>query len=140
MSDIKIFTDGGARSNPGPAGYGYVIYDLSSGSEIILRKCGNYIGTATNNQAEYEGLINALDWVLSNINRPINAEIFLDSMLVVKQSLGEFKVKNSALKPLNFKARALLSKLDSFTLNHVMRDKNAVADELYNNAIDEALS
>lgn len=140
MSDLKIYTDGGSRANPGHAGYGYVIYDLSSGTEKILRKCGNYIGVATNNQAEYQGLINAVSWVIDNVESPINADIYMDSMLVVKQTKGEFKVKESSLKPLQKEATSLLKKLDSFTLNHIKREDNTVADALYNQAIDQQLS
>lgn len=134
-NNIKLYTDGGARGNPGPAGYGFVAYKATPGAEIILEKCGNYMGTATNNQAEYQGLIAGLDWVVKHTD-PDHLDIYMDSMLIVNQLKGKFKVKSPGLKPKFLQAHSLLKQLKSYTINHVPRDLNSVADGLANQAMD----
>jgi ribonuclease HI len=133
---LKLFTDGGARGNPGPAGTGYVVY---SGAGIILEKCGNYLGVATNNQAEYQALIDGLTW-LTRHHPSSKVDIYLDSLLIVNQLKGLFKVKHPQLFPLYQQARGLLGLLGSYTISHVPRAQNSVADSLVNQAIDLALS
>jgi ribonuclease HI len=129
---IRLFTDGAARGNPGPAGLGLVIEDAEG-----MRLWGGcrYIGTATNNQAEYqaviEGLRKAAEW------NPDRLEVYLDSQLVVEQLAGRYRVKNADLRPLHSQAQALLASFPEFTVVHVPREKNRGADALANRAIDE---
>ncbi len=133
---LALYSDGGARGNPGPAACGYVIKEISDlGAEIILEKCGNYLGETTNNQAEYAGLIAGLDWVVTN--RPGSSlEIFMDSLLVVNQIKGEFKVKNQELLSRYQEARLLLSKLGGYSIAYIPRAQNHLADELVNKTLD----
>lgn len=129
---LRIYTDGAARGNPGPAGLGVVIED---GEGMRLRGLCRYIGTATNNRAEYlaliEGLRAAAEW------RPERLEVFLDSKLVVEQVNGNWKIKHADLQPLAREARTLLEGFPAFTVAHVPREKNRGADALANKAIDE---
>lgn len=132
---IKLYTDGGARGNPGPGGYGYQVIDSTSGAEIILEKSGNYLGTCTNNQAEYQGLLAGLRWVTDNLETE-KLEIFMDSMLIVNQVKGQFKVKNQALKPLYQETMQLLKNFKNYSISHIRREQNYVADFLANQAMD----
>lgn len=134
---LKVKADGGARGNPGPAGTGYVISAITSSAEIILKKCGNYLGKKTNNQAEYQALIQALEWLISANLTSHPLEIQLDSLLVVRQLQGEWKIKNHQLKLLAQTAQKFLTQFPSATLTHVKREDNKKADELVNLAIDE---
>lgn len=132
MKTLRVYTDGAARGNPGPAGLGVVIEDDQG---LRLRGLCRYIGTATNNVAEYlalvEGLAAVAQW------QPDRVELFLDSKLVVEQVRGAYRVKNAALAPLHARAIALIGQLPQVTINHVGRDKNRGADALANRAIDE---
>jgi ribonuclease HI len=132
MKTLRVYTDGAARGNPGPAGLGVVIEDDQG---MRLRGLCRYVGTATNNQAEYLALIEGLraiaDW------KPDRVEVFLDSRLVVEQLNGNFKVKSRELQPLHAKARELLRSLPSAVVAHVERERNRGADALANRAIDE---
>lgn len=131
-SKLIIFTDGGSRNNPGPAGIGFVIKD-ENGQNLEAK--GEYIGVATNNVAEYTALIKALHAAKKYDHESI--ECFLDSELVVKQIKGEYRVKDENLKKLLDEVRELIFfKNVSFT--HVLRSKNKEADALYNKALDEA--
>lgn len=132
MANLKLFTDGGSRGNPGHAAYGYVIY---SGAGIVLEKCGNYLGVTTNNQAEYEGLIAGLRSIVQN-NPGMNVEIYMDSLLIVNQVRGMYKIKNAALIPKYQEVRGLLAKIPGHTISYVPRAQNAVADSLVNQALD----
>jgi len=129
---IRLFTDGAARGNPGPAGIGLVIEDTGG-----MRLWGGYryVGTATNNQAEYLGLIEGLrkaaEW------HPERLEVYLDSQLVVEQLAGRYRVKNSDLRPLHREAVDVLASFPEYTVTHVLREKNRGADALANRAIDE---
>ncbi|HEV2954462.1 MAG TPA: ribonuclease HI family protein, partial [Candidatus Dormibacteraeota bacterium] len=125
-------TDGAARGNPGPSGLGVVIEDSEG---IRLAGLCRYIGTATNNRAEYLALIEGLEAV--GKWSPQRVEVFLDSELVVKQVKGIYKVKNADLIPLNARARALLAQLPDVEVAHVPRESNRGADALANRAIDE---
>ena len=136
MQTFKIFSDGGARGNPGPAGIGVVIRDDGQIHEI-----SEYIGQATNNQAEYQAVIKALDWISGNIKETdFNIEFFLDSQLVVEQLNGRYKLKNEGLKPLFWQIRELIIKLGGrVSFNYIPREKNKEADKLVNLAIDRHL-
>jgi len=130
---IKIFTDGGARGNPGPAAIGIVIKDENG---RLLKSIGESIGRATNNQAEYQAVIRALDYVVSEIGEA-EIEIFLDSQLVACQLNGEYKIKDPGLKPLFYRVREQVMKLGGkVSFIHIPREKNKEADLLLNQVLD----
>ncbi|PIR98948.1 ribonuclease H [Candidatus Collierbacteria bacterium CG10_big_fil_rev_8_21_14_0_10_44_9] len=135
MTKLLLHTDGGSRGNPGPAAYGYVIQDVSSGAGIILEKCGNYLGITTNNIAEYEGLIAGIKWVVTNHPKS-ELVIKMDSLLIVNQIKGVFKVKNSGLIPKYREVRGLLAQLPKYSIEHTYREGNSLADSLVNQALD----
>ena len=116
---IRAYVDGGARGNPGPAGYGVRIED-SAGN--LLAELYGPIGIATNNVAEYNGLLAALQWAIDHGERDVH--IRADSELLVKQMLGEYKIKNAGLQPLAARARLLMTELDNVTFEHVRREMN----------------
>ncbi|ADD68514.1 ribonuclease H [Denitrovibrio acetiphilus DSM 12809] len=130
MPDIKIFSDGACRGNPGPAGCGYIIY--ADGQEIASGT--KFIGTATNNLAEYNALlVAAKDPILNQFDK---LNFYLDSELVVKQMKGEYKLKNEGLIPVKLQIDKVLNG-KQVTFNHVPRAQNKEADKLANMAIDE---
>jgi len=129
----KLSTDGGARGNPGPAAYGYV---LESDDGTVLDARGETIGVATNNVAEYRALLAGLEAALEC--GVTELEVVSDSELVVKQMRGEYKVKNAALRELSLQAGRLARKLGSVTYTAVRREHNEFADRLVNEALDEA--
>lgn len=129
---FTIFTDGGSRGNPGPAAIGGVI---KFGDE--QHDFAEYIGETTNNQAEYQAILFALNWVKENVKDDVEVDCFLDSQLVVEQLNGNYKMKNEGLKPLFWEIRELIIDLGgkvSFT--HVRREQNKDADALVNMALD----
>ena len=127
----RLSTDGGSRGNPGPAAYGYV---LESEDGHVLDARGEAIGTATNNVAEYRGLIAGLE---SAVERGIDElEVVSDSELLVKQMQGEYKVKNETLKTLQREAAELAAGLRRVTYTAVRRAHNELADRLVNEALD----
>jgi ribonuclease H / adenosylcobalamin/alpha-ribazole phosphatase len=129
----RLSTDGGSRGNPGPAAYGYV---LESEDGHVLDARGEAIGTATNNVAEYRGLIAGLE---SALERGVDElEVVSDSELLVKQMQGEYKVKNETLKTLQREAAELASGLKRVTYTAVRRTHNELADRLVNEALDSA--
>lgn len=132
---LLLNTDGGSRGNPGPAAYGYVIQDITSGAGIILEKCGNYLGVTTNNVAEYVGLVDGVKWVVEN-HPQAELIIKMDSLLIVNQVKGTFKVKNPGLLPKCLEVRGLLSQLPKWSIEHTYREDNSLADELVNQALD----
>jgi ribonuclease HI len=129
----RLFTDGGARGNPGPAAYGFV---LESDDGTVLAAEGEAIGTATNNVAEYSGLIAGLQKALE-LHVP-DVEVVSDSELMVKQMRGEYRVKNEALRELYDEATALEGRLGKVEYRHVKRAHNELADKLVNDALDAA--
>ncbi len=131
---IFVYIDGASRGNPGEAGYGVVFLDAEGGT---LRELSGYLGEATNNVAEYEALIAALEEALKRDWRKIR--IFADSELLVRQLSGAYRVKNPVLKELYSKGLALCGSLEYWSVEHVGRDSNVRADQLANQAIDEAL-
>ena len=134
MKNLKIYTDGGSRGNPGPAAFGVTIIDKNK--KPIYEK-GGFIGRRTNNQAEYEGLIHALDWLAKNGQGVKTVELFLDSKLVVNQMKGLFKVKAPKMRPLWTKAKQIEQSLNlAITYSHIPRELNTRADELLNKALD----
>ena len=129
----RLFTDGGARGNPGPAAYGYV---LEAEDGTVLAAEGEPIGTATNNIAEYSGLVAGLQRALE-LHVP-EVEVVSDSELMVKQMRGEYRVKNAALRELYEEAVALARRVGSVEYRHVKRAHNELADKLVNDALDAA--
>jgi ribonuclease HI len=128
-----LFTDGGARGNPGPAAYGFVL-ELEDGT--VLAAEGEAIGVATNNVAEYSGLIAGLRKAVE-LHVP-EVEVVSDSELLVKQMRGEYKVKNEALRDLSLEAARLARQLRKVEYRHVKRAHNELADRLVNKALDDA--
>lgn len=129
---ITAYIDGGARGNPGPAGYG-VFIETAEGATVELH---GGLGIATNNVAEYNGLLAALTWALENGHRDVH--IRADSELLVKQMRGEYKVKHPGLQPLAARARLLVARLGRVKFEHVRREQNKDADRLSNVGMDEA--
>jgi probable phosphoglycerate mutase len=130
---IVAYIDGGARGNPGPAGFGVRIEQADG---ALIEEFGESIGIATNNVAEYRALLAALGWALRYGHRAVHVRS--DSLLLVQQMLGRYKVKNAGLQPLHAKARLLAHEIGRVTFEHVGRAKNAEADRLANAAMDAA--
>ena len=124
-------SDGGARGNPGPAAYCVVIKDESGRKVATLSQ---YLGHQTNNFAEYQGLIAALEYALEH--GPKALKLVSDSELLVRQIKGIYKVKNPTLKDLHARAKELIAQLDWFSIEHVLRERNREADDLANAAMD----
>jgi ribonuclease HI len=132
MKVLRLFTDGAARGNPGPAGLGISIEDADG---MKLRTLHKWIGTATNNQAEYLALIEGLKAMRAW--NPDRLEIRLDSKLVVEQVKGAYRVKEPQLKELHQKAMELVREFAEWNIEHVDREQNKRADHLANMAIDD---
>jgi ribonuclease HI len=127
----KLFTDGGARGNPGPAAYGYVI-EAEDGT--VLAAHGERIGIATNNVAEYSALIAGLEKAIELAVPEL--EVVSDSELLVKQMTGEYRVKNEALQELSSRASRLARRVGKVDYTAVRREHNKLADQLVNDALD----
>jgi ribonuclease HI len=128
---ITAYFDGGSRGNPGPAGWGaYIVNDDGT----VLAELSGALGVATNNVAEYTGLIAALQWAADNDVTAMAVKG--DSLLIVEQMRGNYKVKNEGLKPLHMKARMLVMQIGNVSFAHVPRDKNKDADRLSNVGMD----
>ena len=129
---LIVYTDGGARGNPGPAAFGVVI------GETYMH--GEYIGETTNNVAEYSGLVYALKHAKKGTDEAdmakVDLEVRMDSELIVKQMKGEYKVKNEGLKPLFLEAKKFISHFHSVSFVHIPREKNKEADAMVNKALD----
>lgn len=153
---IVIFSDGGARGNPGPAGIGAVLRFLDKETKRQKEeKISKYIGKTTNNQAEYQAVVEALSWVKnqfpsnqlgttyavgSNKLEDLEIECFLDSQLIVEQLNQRYKLKNEGLKPLFWEIRDLVMSLGGKVIfKYIPREQNKEADRLVNKAIDEHL-
>ena len=143
---ITIFTDGGARGNPGPAGIGGVIVrggvgggangDSANGAGETLEEFSSYIGRATNNQAEYQALLAGLDRARKHTDEDVVC--VLDSELLVKQLTGEYRIKSPELKKLAHQVKHLEESFKSVSYRHTYREGNARADALVNEALDKA--
>ena len=127
----KLFTDGGSRGNPGPAAYAFV---LEAEDGTVLDACGEAIGVATNNVAEYRALVAGLEKACELGLEDI--EVVSDSELLVKQMRGEYKVKKDTLRELVAEAHDLADRLDRVTYTAVRREHNELADRLVNEALD----
>lgn len=135
LDTIRMYADGGARGNPGPAAGGAVLLELSDGQEgKVVAELGKYLGTATNNQAEYTGVIIG---VAKARELGYNAiDIRLDSELAVKQLNGEYRVKNPELRILHNQVQEILEHFRSVNIGHVRREYNKRADAVVNECID----
>lgn len=130
---IVAYIDGGARGNPGPAGYGVRIETVDG---AVVEELHGALGIATNNVAEYNGLLAALRWAVEHGERDVR--IRSDSELLVRQMKGEYRIKHPGLQPLAAKARLLMMELGRVTFEHVRREQNKDADRLSNVAMDES--
>jgi len=131
---LVAHSDGGARGNPGPAGFGVVIKDESGRKVAALSE---YLGHQTNNFAEYQGLIAALEYALKH--GPKALRVISDSELLVRQVKGIYKVKNPILQDLHARAKELIGQLDWFSIGHALREHNQEADRLANEAMDRGM-
>jgi ribonuclease HI len=131
---LVAHSDGGARGNPGPAGYGVVIKDESGQKVAALSE---YLGHQTNNFAEYQGLIAALEYAIEH--GPKALKLISDSELLVRQIKGIYKVKNATLQDLHGRAKELIAQLDWFSIGHALREHNQEADRLANLAMDKGM-
>jgi ribonuclease HI len=127
-------SDGGARGNPGPAGYGVVIKDETGRKVAALSE---YLGHQTNNFAEYQGLIAALEYAIKH--GPKALKLISDSELLVRQIKGIYKVKNAVLQDLHGRAKELIAQMDWFSIGHAFREQNQEADQLANDAMDKGM-
>jgi ribonuclease HI len=129
---IVAYIDGGARGNPGPAGFGVRIEDDRG---TLISEFNGFLGTSTNNVAEYNGLLAALKYAQQHGHKDVHVKS--DSELLVKQMRGEYRVKNPGLQPLYQQAKAIALRLDRIVFEHVRREQNKDADRLANLAMDE---
>ncbi len=129
---VKLYTDGGARGNPGPAAAGVVLVAADDG--VVLHEEGLYLGTATNNVAEYRALLAGL--TAAERIGAVEVDAFSDSELMVRQMIGKYRVKNEGLKPLHAEASQRSSRFDRCDFHHVRRERNTRADALVNQALD----
>ena len=127
------YCDGGARGNPGPAGYGAVIEDPEG---QVVAHLSEFLGKQTNNYAEYSGLLGVLEWALKNGAKRLC--VVSDSELMVRQMKGHYKVKNAGLRPLWEEAQRRASRLEDFEMRHTLRGGNKEADRLANEAMDKS--
>jgi ribonuclease HI len=128
---IRANIDGGARGNPGPAAYGVVIRDAKG---EVVAELSDYLGIQTNNYAEYSGLLAALEFAVRE--KRLSLKVLSDSELLVRQMQGRYKVKSPGLIDLYDRARALVRKLEHFSIDHVLRQYNKEADALVNQVLD----
>jgi ribonuclease HI len=132
-AELIAHIDGAARGNPGPASYGVVVESADGAARAAFSSC---LGRTTNNVAEYEALLAALDYALRQATRRL--VVLSDSELLVRQLEGRYKVKSPDLKPRFERAREMIARLESFRIRHVPRSQNAEADRLANQALDAA--
>ncbi len=135
LTEVRLYADGGSRGNPGPSASGYVLLDMND--RVVLR-AGEYLGVTTNNQAEYQALKLGLEHALHDYQSR-EVHVYMDSMLVINQMKGIFKVKNRDLWPIHTACAELSKKFDKVTFDHVPRELNKLADEEVNAAMDQAL-
>lgn len=131
LTHAKLFTDGGSRGNPGPSALGYVIYDMD---DNVVKKDSFYLGLTTNNQAEYQALKTGLDEARKMGVREV--EVYMDSLLVVNQMKGVYKVKNRDLWPIHQSIKDMLADFAHVNFNHVPRALNSLADAMVNECLD----
>ena len=131
---LVAHSDGGARGNPGPAGYGVIIHDQAGRRVAALSQ---YLGHQTNNFAEYQALIAAVEYAIQHGHKAL--KVISDSELLVRQLKGIYKVKNATLKDLHARAKQLIAQLEWFSIEHAVREHNREADRLANAAMDRGM-
>lgn len=132
--NLKIYSDGGARGNPGPAAYSFIVFEKGN---VVFKK-SKFLGSKTNNFAEYAGVLAAFKWLSKNATRIEKIDFFLDSQLAVKQLNGQYKVKSDNLKPLVLKIKFLEMNIGKkVNYNFLPRTKNKLADFLVNKTLDK---
>lgn len=131
LTHVKLYADGGSRGNPGPSSLGFVI---KNEQDEVIESNNKYLGITTNNQAEYHAFIAGLEWCKQHNVK--NVEVFLDSLLVVNQMKGIFKVKNRELWSLHESAKKLQSSFKKISFTHIPRELNKLADAEVNKALD----
>ncbi len=131
LVEIKLYADGGSRGNPGPAASGYVLMTMDN---TVIFQGGQYMGLTTNNQAEYNALKLGLEEAWERNAQIVH--VYMDSLLVVNQMKGLYKVKNHDLAPVHTAIRVLESKFDEVTYTHVPRELNKLADGMVNETLD----
>jgi len=134
--EVNIYTDGGSRGNPGISGYGLVVYDSQ---DNIIHQQSQFLGTKTNNEAEYAAFLGALEWLRDNhqLHQITKVNFFADSQLMVRQLQGKYKVKSPNLKPLFQQSQQLLKEINlEYQFKDIRRHLNTLADELANQAMD----
>ncbi len=131
---LIIYTDGASRGNPGPASYGFVIFDRKG---KLIHQAGEFIGKATNNVAEYTAVLEAFKYLKKEFLEKLSIEFLADSRLVVEQLSGRFKIKNQNLKILFEQIKILEMEIGEVFYRHIPREKNFRADSLANEALDK---
>jgi ribonuclease HI len=134
VTEVKLYTDGGSRGNPGPAASGFGVLDMHD--KVIIKR-GIYLGITTNNQAEYRALQFGLEEALKLGAH--NVDVYMDSQLIVNQMLGLYKVKHQDLQPIHETVKALLLKFKHVSFTHIPRELNKLADSMVNEALDKEL-
>jgi ribonuclease HI/ribosomal protein S18 acetylase RimI-like enzyme len=134
LKNAKLFCDGGSRGNPGPSAGGYVILDQENN---VVKSNGKYLGITTNNQAEYHSLKGGLEMAVRLGVREL--DVYMDSLLVINQMKGIYKIKNRDLWPIHDAVTKLVSKFQKVNFTHVPRELNRLADEVVNKTLDEEL-
>jgi ribonuclease HI len=137
LDELLLYCDGGSRGNPGPSAIGAVVFDATTDPPELIASVSECIGITTNNVAEYRALIGGLEAVAHLRARIIHVRA--DSMLLIKQLRGEWRVKHENMKPLYAEARKLLIEYETVDLQHVRRELNTEADALVNQALDADL-
>jgi ribonuclease HI len=132
---VRVYSDGAARGNPGPAGAGAVLLDDNG---TVIAELGRFLGDQTNNFAEYQGLLLGLRRALDLGAHEV--EVLADSQLVIMQLSGVYRVRNAGLRPLFEEAKRLLARFKRVELRHIPREMNGAADEMSNRAIDENMA
>lgn len=132
LSEVKLYADGGSRGNPGPSAGGFAILDME---DNVVKKSGKYLGITTNNQAEYHSLKGGLEAARNMHVRHVHA--FMDSLLVINQMKGIYKIKNRDLWPIHQAIKDLLVSFEQVTFTHIPRELNTLADSIVNETLDE---
>ena len=130
-AEVKLYGDGGSRGNPGPAAGGFVVLDMQN---TVLHESGKYLGIATNNYAEYHSLKGGLE--LCAAKGVAVVHVYMDSLLVINQMKGSFKVRHETLIPIHAAIKALLPRFDHVDFTHVPRELNKLADAEVNKTLD----
>lgn len=131
LTEVKMFADGGSRGNPGPSASGYALLTMD---DVVVFQGGNYLGITTNNQAEYNGLKMGLNEAASHGAKIVH--VYMDSLLVVNQMKGIYRVKNAELAPVYHEIKSSLGRFQKVTFNHVPRELNKIADSMVNDTLD----